>query len=85
MSAAAMQLVMRLPSAPVRLPRPVVDSMFRLRRYASGLRPRAVRVGRFELPYLEGGSGEPIVLLHGFGDSKDSFVDCAASSPRTTG
>lgn len=36
-------------------------------------------MGRFEIPYLEGGRGDALVLVHGFSDSKDSFVDVARS------
>lgn len=57
--------------------RPTVESIFAMRRFAARLRPRKVQVGGFELPYLEGGEGEPLVLLHGFSDNKDTFVDTA--------
>ncbi len=36
-----------------------------------------MRLGGFDLPYLEGGRGDPVVMLHGFGDNKDSFVEVA--------
>lgn len=50
------------------------------RRRLSGLHRECVRVGRFEIPMLVGGPADdpcPLVLLHGFSDTKDSFVDVA--------
>lgn len=45
-----------------------------------------LQAGRFSIPALVGGppqGGVPLVLLHGFSDSKDSFVDVArAITPR---
>jgi pimeloyl-ACP methyl ester carboxylesterase len=69
--------VARLPMRSVKLPTPAVEAVFDLRRRAAGLRRKEVTVGRFTLPYLEGGNpvGKPLVLVHGFSDTKDSFVD----------
>ncbi|MCX4247021.1 alpha/beta fold hydrolase [Paraliomyxa miuraensis] len=55
------------------------------RRRASGLRLVRLRAGRFEIPALVGGPdrGVPLVMLHGFSDTKDSFVDVARSLTRT--
>lgn len=48
------------------------------RRRASGVRLHRLRAGRFELPALVGGpGGTPLIMLHGFSDTKDSFVDVA--------
>ena len=33
--------------------------------------------GAIEMPYLEGGKGEPLVLVHGFGGDKDNFTRVA--------
>ena len=44
---------------------------------ASGVTPKTAVVDGYTIPYYEGGSGEPLVLIHGFGDSKISFVQCA--------
>lgn len=46
-------------------------------RLRAGLRRREVAVPGASMPYLEGGSGEPIVLLHGFGADKDHFTRVA--------
>ena len=58
------------------------ETLFAARRYAAGLRRRTVRAEGFEIPYLEGGHGDPLVLLHGFGDTKDSFVEAAGGLTR---
>lgn len=77
LSALFVRAVARVPMGPVRLSPRTVQAVFDLRRRAAGLRRKEVRVGRFTIPYLEGGdpTGEPLVLVHGFSDSKDSFVD----------
>ncbi len=67
----------------VRLPPSAIAAVFDLRRRSAGLKRKQVDVGRFTIPYLEGGNleGPTIVLIHGFSDSKDSFVDtCQALS-----
>lgn len=46
-------------------------------RAASRLRLRHAVVDGFSIPYLEGGRGEPLVLLHGFGGDKDNFTRLA--------
>jgi pimeloyl-ACP methyl ester carboxylesterase len=44
-----------------------------LERFTSGLKRRVVQVGDHRIVYSEGGRGEPVVLLHGFGASADSW------------
>ena len=34
-------------------------------------------VDGFHIPYLDGGKGEPLVLIHGFAGDKDNFTRCA--------
>lgn len=48
-----------------------------LERLRSGLRLRSALVPGFEMPYLDGGSGEPLVLIHGFAGDKDNFTRVA--------
>lgn len=65
----------RMPSLPLPIPARMVEALLAARRRAARLRRGSVDIDGFTIPYLEGGRGETVVLLHGFGDSKDSFVD----------
>ncbi|HEY4676796.1 MAG TPA: alpha/beta fold hydrolase [Candidatus Angelobacter sp.] len=44
-----------------------------LEQFTSGLKRHAIQVGDHRVVYSEGGQGEPVVLLHGFGASADSW------------
>jgi abhydrolase domain-containing protein 6 len=44
-----------------------------LERFSSGLKRRTIQVGDHRVVYSEGGDGEPVVLVHGFGASADSW------------
>ncbi len=46
-------------------------------REKSGLSEKSMIVGDHKIVYLEGGKGEAVILLHGFGDMKDSWVPFA--------
>ncbi|MGZ3182862.1 MAG: alpha/beta fold hydrolase [Telluria sp.] len=46
-------------------------------RRRSGLRLRHAVVDGFDMPYLEGGEGEPLLLIHGFAADKDNFTRIA--------
>lgn len=48
-----------------------------LERRFSGLTLRHAQVDGFDMPYLEGGKGEPLLLIHGFGGDKDNFTRIA--------
>ncbi len=48
-----------------------------LERRLAGLRARTFQSHSASMPYLEGGSGDTIVLVHGFGGDKDNFNRCA--------
>ena len=50
-----------------------------LERKAAGLEERRVLVGRHEIAYLEGGKGEPVLLVHGFAANKDTWTRFARS------
>jgi abhydrolase domain-containing protein 6 len=43
-------------------------------RKASGLQEKSLRVGDHEIVYLEGGQGEPILMVHGFAANKDNWT-----------
>jgi abhydrolase domain-containing protein 6 len=49
-----------------------------LERFTSGLKRRTAQVGDHRIVYSEGGRGEPVVLVHGFGASADSWNRIAA-------
>lgn len=64
----------------------LIRLVFGARRRLGRLQPHLLRAGRFELPALVGGpmhDARPLVLLHGFSDTKDSFVDAARVLTRT--
>lgn len=43
----------------------------------SGLRAATASFDGLEMPYLEGGQGEPLLLIHGFGAEKNNFTRVA--------
>ncbi|MDZ7893307.1 MAG: alpha/beta hydrolase [Rhodoferax sp.] len=45
-----------------------------LERKRSGLVRKSQAIPGFDMPYLEGGHGEVLVLVHGFGGDKDNFT-----------
>ena len=48
-----------------------------LERWRSGLQCKTATLPGFSMPYLEGGNGEPLLLIHGFGGDKDNFTRMA--------
>ena len=48
-----------------------------LERRISGLKKRHATVDGHAMPYLDGGTGEVLVLIHGFGGDKDNFTRIA--------
>lgn len=62
------------------LPGVVTRSYVAVERHMSGLqRKEIVTADGLRMVYLEGGKGEPLMLLHGFSDDKDNFVFVAAA------
>lgn len=59
-------------------PNAALASIQKLTRWHAGLVRKELNAGGLHFVYLEGGSGEPLVLLHGFGGEKDSFTRVAA-------
>ena len=75
---------LRSDRSPVRLPQSLetraARSLMGLRRRAAKLRLGRVETDGFAIPYLTGGTahaGRDVVCIHGFSDTKDSFVDVA--------
>ncbi len=54
-------------------PEPAARLWIALGRRRARLVERRMEFGGTALPYLEGGSGAPLLLLHGFGADKDNF------------
>lgn len=63
-------------------PQSAMQTALRLARRAAGLRRREISISGFRLAYLDGGSGPPLVLLHGIGADKDNFLLVAKSLVR---
>src|ERR1051326_2166941 len=47
--------------------------LINLERYKAGFRRKTVQIGEHRIAYSEGGKGEPVLLLHGFGASADNW------------
>jgi pimeloyl-ACP methyl ester carboxylesterase len=59
-------------------PASLMKVMVAAERRSAGLQRHAVDVGGDHIVYLDGGSGTPVVLLHGFGANKDVWNKVAA-------
>lgn len=57
--------------------RPLFSFAIRAQRAKGGLREKRVRIDEHDIVYLEGGNGETLVLLHGFGANKDNWIQIA--------
>ena len=44
-----------------------------LERLSAGFHRHSIQIGDHRVVYSEGGKGEPVILLHGFGSSRDSW------------
>jgi alpha/beta hydrolase family protein len=58
-------------------PRPAFLAARALLRASAGLSQHSIQVAGHTIVYLDGGSGEPLVLLHGFGAEKDNWLSAA--------
>jgi pimeloyl-ACP methyl ester carboxylesterase len=59
-------------------PKAVARSVAALDRWRCGLVLKHCEVMGFQMPYLEGGAGEPLILIHGLGGQKENFTRLAA-------
>ncbi len=55
-------------------PRPYVLLALALQRRASGLATRRLTIDGHRVVYSDGGRGEPLLMLHGFGATRDNFT-----------
>lgn len=58
-------------------PEELFDFAVRMQRRSAGLELKEITVDEHRIPYLEGGRGEPLLLLHGFGAEKDHWTPIA--------
>ncbi len=63
-------------------PYPAARMGLTLERMRCGLRAKKTSIPGFEIAYLEGGKGEPLLLIHGFGGDKDHFTRVSAKLTR---
>lgn len=56
------------------LPGPMSRFALALQHAVGGLRVRSIGIPGFTIAYLDGGRGEPLVLVHGIGADKDNFA-----------
>ena len=56
------------------MPGTTFEIVKKIERKAGGLEQKSVEVNGMTIQYLEGGSGEPLVLIHGFGADKDNWT-----------
>jgi pimeloyl-ACP methyl ester carboxylesterase len=59
-------------------PHTTAPLLLRAERARCGLATRHVRTGDLDIAYLEGGTGAPLILVHGFGADKDNFARVSA-------
>jgi abhydrolase domain-containing protein 6 len=59
-----------------------LGAALRLQRRIAGLADKRVEVDGHRIAYLDGGSGEPLLLLHGFGASRDNWTPIARELTR---
>jgi pimeloyl-ACP methyl ester carboxylesterase len=62
---------------PLLAPGSVLRLALRFERRRAGLLAAVAAIDGHEMPYLVGGSGEPLILLHGFGADKDNWTRSA--------
>jgi len=59
------------------LPGPMARAALALQHAVGGMRVRSIAIPGFTIAYLDGGSGEPLVLVHGIGADKNNFAPIA--------
>ena len=54
--------------------KPITRAILNFERDRAGLEAKTLEIPGFRVAYLEGGSGDPLVLIHGSGDDKDHWL-----------
>ena len=60
----------------------ILQGMYAYYAFKADVELKRVSVDGYEIPYYRGGQGPSLVLVHGFGDSKISFLQSAAELSR---
>lgn len=55
------------------LPKPMAQVNLQLIHWIDGVDHKTVQIPGFDIAYLDGGSGEPLVMVHGIGADKDNW------------
>ena len=56
---------------------PLFNLGIRIQRRKGDLSEHSIKIDDHDIVYLEGGTGEPLLLLHGFGANKDNWLQIA--------
>ena len=54
--------------------KPIAQAIIQFERSRVGLKEKILEIPGIRIAYLEGGSGDPLVLIHGSGDDKDDWL-----------
>ncbi len=53
----------------------VAETIIQFQRTRAGLKAKAIEIPGFRVAYLEGGFGDPLLLIHGSGEDKDNWIE----------
>lgn len=55
----------------------VAETLIQFQRTRAGLEEKSIEIPGFRIAYIEGGFGDPLVLIHGSGEDKDNWTRVA--------
>ncbi|BBM86989.1 lipase [Candidatus Uabimicrobium amorphum] len=58
-------------------PQQVLNFNYKIFQWKAGLTKKSITIDDYEVTYYDGGHGENLILIHGFSDSKASFLQVA--------
>ncbi|HET8881656.1 MAG TPA: alpha/beta fold hydrolase [Solimonas sp.] len=58
-------------------PQPMSKAALGVQHWLGGVEVKHLQIPGFEIAYLDGGQGEPLVMVHGFGADKDNWAQIA--------